>query len=122
MFRGDEEISMKGKRAPVRITNTHLLRKSSAPIPAAPARGVRACVVLLSGGLDSATCLALVSRWGWKVHALSFDYGQRHRVELSAARVLSRRYRVASHCVIPIPAFGALGGSALTDTSIRIPK
>ncbi len=79
-------------------------------------------MLLLSGGLDSATCLALVSRWGWKVHALSFDYGQRHRVELSAARVLARRYRVASHRVIPIPAFGALGGSALTDSSIRIPK
>jgi 7-cyano-7-deazaguanine synthase len=95
---------------------------SSASIPAAPAPGARACVVLLSGGLDSATCLALVSRWGWKVHALSFDYGQRHRVELSAARVLARRFRVASHRVIPIPAFGALGGSALTDSSIRIPK
>jgi 7-cyano-7-deazaguanine synthase len=103
----------------------HFLRKSSsslAPIPAALARGARACVVLLSGGLDSATCLALVSRWGWKVHALSFDYGQRHRVELSAARVLSRRYRVASHRVIPIPALGALGGSALTDLTIRVPK
>jgi 7-cyano-7-deazaguanine synthase len=91
-------------------------------IAKAPAKGRRAAVLLLSGGLDSATCLALVSRWGWKVHALSFDYGQRHRVELSAARVLARRYRVASHRVIPIPAFGALGGSALTDSSIRIPK
>jgi 7-cyano-7-deazaguanine synthase len=103
----------------------HFLRKSSsslAPIPRAPARGARACVVLLSGGLDSATCLALVSRWGWKVHALSFDYGQRHRVELSAARVLSLRYRVASYRVIPIPALGTLGGSALTDGSIRVPK
>jgi 7-cyano-7-deazaguanine synthase len=76
----------------------------------------------LSGGLDSATCLALVSRWGWTVHALSFDYGQRHRVELRAARALARKYRVASHCVIAIPALGALGGSALTDRSIRVPK
>jgi 7-cyano-7-deazaguanine synthase len=102
----------------------HFLGKSSssAPIPEVPAKGRRSCVVLLSGGLDSATCLALVSRWGWIVHALSFDYGQRHRVELSAARVLSRRYRVASHRVIPIPAFGALGGSALTDRGIRVPK
>jgi 7-cyano-7-deazaguanine synthase len=78
--------------------------------------------VLLSGGLDSATCLALVTRWGWTVHALSFDYGQRHRVELSAARVLARLYRVDSHRVIPIPAFGALGDSALTDRAIRVPK
>ncbi len=94
----------------------------SAPIPRAPAKGPRTAVVLLSGGLDSAACLALVTRWGWAVHALSFDYGQRHRVELSAARVLARRYRAASHRVIPIPAFGALGGSALTDRSIRVPK
>jgi 7-cyano-7-deazaguanine synthase len=91
-------------------------------IPKPPARGPRTAVVLLSGGLDSATCLALVSRWGWTVHALSFDYGQRHRVELSAARVLARRYGAASHRVIPIPAFGALGGSALTDRRIRVPK
>jgi 7-cyano-7-deazaguanine synthase len=100
----------------------HLLRRSSAAIPAAPAKGRRTAVVLLSGGLDSATCLALVTRWGWTVHALSFDYGQRHRVELSAARVLAKRYGVASHRVIAIPSFGALGGSALTDRSIRVPK
>ncbi|MDL2718364.1 MAG: 7-cyano-7-deazaguanine synthase QueC [Acidobacteriota bacterium] len=105
-----------------------LLRKSSSSlpkplsIPNPPARGQRTAVVLLSGGLDSATCLALVTRWRWTVHALSFDYGQRHRVELSAARVLARKYRTASHRVIPIPAFGALGGSALTDPAIRVPK
>jgi len=92
------------------------------PIPAAPAMGHRSSVLLLSGGLDSATCLALVSRWGWTVHALSFDYGQRHRVELRAARALARKYRVASHRVIAIPALGALGGSALTDHTIRVPK
>jgi len=97
-------------------------KRKISSIPGAPARGARACVVLLSGGLDSATCLALVSRWGWTVHALSFDYGQRHRVELSAARTLARKYRVASHRVIAIPAFGALGGSALTDRAIRVPK
>ncbi|HEX7614463.1 MAG TPA: 7-cyano-7-deazaguanine synthase QueC [Thermoanaerobaculia bacterium] len=91
-------------------------------VPKPPARGPRTAVVLLSGGLDSATCLALVSRWGWTVHALSFDYGQRHRVELSAARVLARRYRAASHHVIAIPSLGALGGSALTDRRIRVPK
>ncbi len=102
----------------------HLPRESSSPssIPSAPAAGRRSCVLLLSGGLDSATCLALVSRWGWTVHALSFDYGQRHRVELLAARRLARTYRVASHRVIAIPSLGALGGSALTDRSIRVPK
>ena len=78
--------------------------------------------MLLSGGLDSATCLALATRWGWTIHALSFDYGQRHRVELKAARALARRYRVTSHRMIAIPSFGALGGSALTDRAIRVPK
>ncbi len=91
-------------------------------IPRAPAKGKPSCVLLLSGGLDSSTCLALVSRWNWKVHALSFDYGQRHRIELRAARALARKYRVASHRVIAIPSLGALGGSALTDRSIRVPK
>ena len=85
-------------------------------------RGKRTCVVLLSGGLDSATCLALVTRWGWNAHALSFDYGQRHRVELAAARRLAKKYRVASHRLIAIPSLGAFGGSALTDPSIRVPK
>ena len=99
-----------------------LPRRSSAPIPRAPAVGRRSCVLLLSGGLDSATCLALATRWGWTVHALSFDYGQRHRVELRAARALAKRYSTASHRVIAIPSFGALGGSALTDRSIRVPK
>ena len=101
----------------------HLQRRSpSTPVPAAPARGKRICVLLLSGGLDSATCLALVTRWGWNVHALSFDYGQRHRVELAFARRLARRYRAVSHRVIRIPGLGALGGSALTDPSIPVPK
>jgi 7-cyano-7-deazaguanine synthase len=84
--------------------------------------GRKSCVLLLSGGLDSATCLALVTRWDWKVHALSFDYGQRHRVELAAARRLAKKYRAASHLVVRIPALGTLGGSALTDRSIRVPK
>ncbi len=91
-------------------------------IPSAPAAGSRGCVLLLSGGLDSATCLALVSRWGWTVHALSFDYGQRHRIELGAARRLARTYGAASHRVIAIPSLGKLGGSALTDPSIRVPR
>jgi len=79
-------------------------------------------VLLLSGGLDSATCLALLSHWGWKVHAVSFDYGQRHRVELRSARRLARRYRVISHRVLRVPDLGAIGGSALTDPKIAVPK
>ena len=91
-------------------------------IPRAPSGGPRDAVLLLSGGLDSATCLALVSRWGWGVHALSFDYGQRHRVELDAARDLATRYGALSHRVVPLTALGGLGGSALTDDTIPVPK
>jgi 7-cyano-7-deazaguanine synthase len=79
-------------------------------------------VLLLSGGLDSGTCLALLSRWGWKVHAVSFDYGQRHRVELRAAKRLAREYNVASHRVFRVPDLGTIGGSALTDRRIAVPK
>ncbi len=79
-------------------------------------------MLLLSGGLDSGTCLALLSRWGWTVHAVSFDYGQRHRVELRAAKRLARTYRAASYRVLHLPDLGAIGGSALTDRRIAVPK
>lgn len=95
---------------------------SETRIPRAPARGARTAVVLLSGGLDSATCLALVRRWRWDVHALSFDYGQRHRVELGLARALAERWGARAHHVAALPFLGALGGSALTDTSIGVPR
>ncbi|MFI5180792.1 MAG: 7-cyano-7-deazaguanine synthase QueC [Thermoanaerobaculia bacterium] len=91
-------------------------------MPPAPAKGRRVAVLLLSGGLDSGTCLALLSCWGWTVHAVSFDYGQRHRIELKAAERLARRYRAASHRVLRVPDLGVLGGSALTDRSIPVPK
>lgn len=97
-------------------------RKPRTTIPDAPTGGQRSAVLLLSGGLDSGTCLALLSRWGWTVHAVSFDYGQRHRVELRAAKRLARRYRTASHRVLRIPDLGAIGGSALTDRRIVVPK
>jgi 7-cyano-7-deazaguanine synthase len=112
------KISSNGKRA--RAANSRADRR---PVTGSPIQLPRkSSVVLLSGGLDSATCLALVSQWGWTVHALSFDYGQRHRVELAFAKRLAKRYKVASHRVIRIPDFGALGGSALTDRSIAVPK
>jgi len=75
-------------------------------------------VVLLSGGLDSATTLAIARSEGYTCHALSFDYGQRHRVELVAARRVAESLRVASHrwVTIDTAAFGGFAGSALTDT------
>jgi 7-cyano-7-deazaguanine synthase len=78
-------------------------------------------VVLLSGGMDSATCLAVASRRdGLECHALSFDYGQRHRAELDAAAAVARALGAAEHRTLGID-LGALGGSALTDTAIAVP-
>jgi 7-cyano-7-deazaguanine synthase len=91
-------------------------------IPPPPVPGRRTAVLLLSGGLDSGTCLALLSRWDWRVHAVSFEYGQRHRIEIRAARRLAENYGAASHRVFRIPEFGGLGGSALTDRRLAVPK
>ena len=77
-------------------------------------------VVLLSGGMDSATCLALARRDGYACHALSFDYGQRHRAELAAAALLAQRLGAVDHRTLLI-GLGAIGGSALTDASVCIP-
>lgn len=77
-------------------------------------------VCLLSGGLDSSTCLACAKRDGFEVCALSFDYGQRHRIELEAARRVAASVGVAEHRVIQID-LRAFGGSALTD-AIEVPK
>lgn len=77
-------------------------------------------VVLLSGGLDSATCLAIARDRGFNCHALSFDYGQRHDVELRAARHLADAMGTAEHKIAPID-LRIFGGSALTD-EIAVPK
>jgi len=86
-----------------------------------PAPGSRRAIVLLSGGLDSATVLAVARRDGFEAHCLSVDYGQRHRGELAAARAVARALGAASHRVVRVD-LSAFGGSALTDTSIAVPK
>jgi 7-cyano-7-deazaguanine synthase len=78
-------------------------------------------VVLLSGGLDSATTLALARERGFDCFAMSFSYGQRHAVELEAAAQIAREFRVLEHRVMPID-LSAFGGSALTDRSIAVPE
>ncbi len=75
---------------------------------------------MLSGGLDSATCLAVARSQGYRCYALSFDYGQRHRIELEAAARVASRLGVAEHRVVSID-LRAFGGSALTD-DIAVPK
>jgi 7-cyano-7-deazaguanine synthase len=78
-------------------------------------------VCLLSGGLDSSTCLAWAKSQGYQCHALSFDYGQRHRTELEAARAVAQSLGVSHHLTIPID-LRQFGGSALTDAAIDVPK
>ena len=78
-------------------------------------------VVLVSGGLDSATTLAIARADGRDCYALSVDYGQRHRVELDAARRVAAAQGAIEHRVLRIE-LGAIGGSALTDSSIAVPE
>jgi 7-cyano-7-deazaguanine synthase len=77
-------------------------------------------VVLVSGGLDSATVLAIAKQQGYECYALSFDYGQRHNSELAAASKLASTYNVADHKTINL-GMGEFGGSALTDNHIDVP-
>jgi 7-cyano-7-deazaguanine synthase len=85
-----------------------------------PASPPKSAVCLLSGGLDSATCLAIARREGYRCYALSFDYGQRHRAELQAAARLASSLGAAEHRVVSID-LCAFGGSALT-ADIAVPK
>jgi len=78
-------------------------------------------VVLLSGGLDSATALAIARARGDECRTLALDYGQRHRAELGAARHVSAALGAAEHRELKVD-IGALGGSALTDTRIAVPE
>lgn len=81
----------------------------------------RPAVVLLSGGLDSSTVLALAREAGHACHALSFDYGQRHRDELEAAAQVAQAFGAVKHVVARID-LREFGGSALTDAAIAVPK
>lgn len=78
-------------------------------------------VVLLSGGLDSATALAMAKSQGYALYALTFDYGQRHRVELEAAGKIADAVGVVEHRVVTLDV-GWMGGSALTDKEIPVPQ
>jgi len=80
----------------------------------------KTAVILVSGGLDSATCLAIAKSEGYKCYALSFDYGQRSSSELTAAGQQTRFFDAVSHQIIPL-GIGRLGGSALTDHSVDVP-
>jgi len=78
-------------------------------------------VILVSGGLDSTTVVAMAKSQGYDCYTLSFDYGQRHRSELEAAQRVSKLMAVREHKVVKLD-LGTIGGSALTDASIDVPE
>ncbi|NCF43515.1 MAG: 7-cyano-7-deazaguanine synthase QueC, partial [Proteobacteria bacterium] len=81
---------------------------------------MKKAVILVSGGLDSATVLAIAQAAGYTCYAVSFDYGQRHSAELEAARQVAAQAQVQEHRIVSID-LGQFGGSALTDESIDVP-
>ena len=81
---------------------------------------MKPAVVLLSGGLDSATCLAIARSQGFAAYCLSFDYGQRHSAELQAARRVAAALGATEHRILNL-GLAQFGGSALTDASIAVP-
>ena len=78
-------------------------------------------VVLVSGGLDSTTCLGIAKSKGYELYALTISYGQRHQAELKAARKVAKAFGVKRHMELEVP-LTAIGGSALTDKKIKVPK
>ncbi|MFO3124838.1 7-cyano-7-deazaguanine synthase QueC [Legionella pneumophila serogroup 1] len=82
---------------------------------------MKKAVVLLSGGLDSTTCLALAKSQGFACYALSFSYGQRHSAELCAATRIAKHMGAADHKIVTLD-IALFGGSALTDASIEVPE
>jgi len=78
-------------------------------------------VVLVSGGIDSATCCAFAKRDGFEIYAMSFSYGQRHSVELDAAKRVAAYFKAADHKIVTID-LRAFGGSSLTSSEMTVPK
>jgi len=78
-------------------------------------------IILVSGGLDSATVLAIAKSQGYQCYALSLDYGQRHRVELQRAQIVAKSNGAKEHRIVKID-IGSFGGSALTDQTIEVPN
>ncbi len=81
----------------------------------------RKAVVILSGGLDSSTCLGVAVDALYDVHALTFDYGQRHRIEIEAAKKVAEHYRVKEHKIARLPFLKDIGKSALTEDIYDVP-
>ncbi len=82
-------------------------------------KNINKAIILLSGGLDSTTVLAIAKKHNYNCYAISFNYGQKQKSELNAAKKIAKQYQVIEHKIINIP---TLQGSALTDNNIAVPK
>lgn len=82
---------------------------------------MKKAIVLFSGGLDSTTCLAIARSQGFKPYALSFDYGQKHVIEMDAAKRIADMMQVTEHKIISLHSLGQLHGSSLTDDKLTVP-
>jgi 7-cyano-7-deazaguanine synthase len=78
-------------------------------------------LILLSGGIDSATCLAYAKANGYQCYAISFDYNQRHKIELNYAKKIAKQFNVKEHIIVKLD-MSKWGGSALTNKKIKVPK
>jgi len=78
-------------------------------------------VVILSGGLDSTTCMGIAQANGFELYALTFDYGQRHRIELESAKNVAAHFGARDHRIVNVDFLRAIGGSALTDDKLQVP-
>lgn len=79
-------------------------------------------VVILSGGLDSTTCMGLAREEGYICFPITFNYGQRHNIEIECAKKVANHYKVSDHKIVPLHFMKDIGGSALTDSSIDVPE
>ena len=82
---------------------------------------MKKAVVILSGGLDSTTCMGIAKEEGYELYPLTFDYGQRHQQEVEHARKVADHYQVKEHKIVNLNFLNQIGGSALTDPTIEIP-
>ncbi|WP_134701502.1 7-cyano-7-deazaguanine synthase QueC [Ammoniphilus sp. YIM 78166] len=78
-------------------------------------------VVILSGGLDSTTCMGIAQNEGYECYPITFDYGQRHKHEVEHAKQVAAFYKAPQHRIVDLTFLGQIGGSALTDASIDVP-
>lgn len=82
---------------------------------------MKKAVVILSGGLDSTTCMGIAKHDGYALYPISFDYGQRHRIEITHARRVAAYYKAVEHRVVKMDFLREIGGSALTDDALAVP-